>query len=179
MMQAKEMSEGSIRPELAIGHQDELDKIVNEIQELQQEMAAAVPPAVVTQSESVVTQESREEAFLKEFGDPNLDESLEATQVDLDTQELPSGGGPLDQIMESVDPVKTQTPVNSPNAAVSSEKLVSTPSPASSIAMTLQGKINLKLNYNSSDQQIVLDFDEEQIHIHFWNGVEFKFPLQR
>lgn len=137
---------------------DEMDEIMSEIEELQQTMNQAEKPAVDLKLVSAFKEGAELEA--------------EPDHSDLDGFKGDSGEAPLEETLGSL---KEESP--------SGRSLLDEPKSAAgadgTLAMTLTGKMNLKLKYEFDGQEVTVGFDDHMLCVELSDGTEFRIPVRK
>lgn len=146
--------------------QDEIEKIMSEIEELQKDITPEAPDAAPVSSIS-----TEEEDLLKEIqaqaqsapaGTP--DSGLEETLADL--KEEASAGGLLDE----------------PTIASEAEEVSMSQNDSGNdgtLSLTLTGNMALKLKYEFEGQEVTISFVDQALRVQMTDGTEFKVPVIR
>jgi hypothetical protein len=149
---------------------DELEKIMSEIEGLQQELedsAQDESSPSVTLEEPVVPPMSgslsqEEEDILKEIqASAQMSEGMEDTLADLKSED--TGSSILDE-MEAVEAVtEEENPMKEDG----------------SLTLTLKGNMTLKLKYEFEGQEVTVSFADQSLRVQMSDGTEFKVPVSR
>ena len=170
---------------MAGNEQDELEKIMSEIEELQKEMTpgapaeaatvatAAEPAADVGASMSGVEEDILREIQATARSTDNAsgqaeEASLEDTLGDLKEEVT---GGLLGDDAEGVEA----------QVAAEVEEIMSKEEKGSdgTLSMTLTGNMTLKLKYEFEGQEVTISFVDQSLRVQMTDGTEFKVPVSR
>jgi hypothetical protein len=148
---------------------DELEKIMSEIEELQNELEVTGTPATaeVQASGPSAGTELNTDDILKEIQANGLvDESnMEETLAELKSED--TGSSLLDEPMtEEVEEI-TEKPMSSNTNG------------DGSLTMTLTGNMTLKLKYEFEGQEVTISFADQALRVQMTDGTEFKVPVSR
>ncbi|MEO5969587.1 MAG: hypothetical protein ABIQ95_06640 [Bdellovibrionia bacterium] len=173
--------------------QSEIDRIMNEIGELQNQMASLSTSEGSAPDESPSPAKTSDESEISELfkhiegGEASL---LAETMADVSAkteENAPSNLVAETQNMESeIDSaVHEDQEANGPNESTISKVTTQMKTPQkenpadNSLSMTVSGQMSLKLNFEVDGQEILVHFDSDMIFIQFSEGTEFKIPLKR
>ena len=163
----------------------EIDKIMSEIEELQQEMnradAAAAAPVKKLHAvpDSPTSTLGDEDDILKEFqnGGANEDASMDETLGHLKHE---SSGPSLldDEAASEPDTSEIEDQIERDKQMVSDDQEMGTGS-GGSMTLSMTGNMTLRLNYEVEGQLITIGFAEQTLTVELADGTEFKIPLHR
>jgi hypothetical protein len=148
---------------------DELEKIMSEIEELQNELEASEAPSAtastVDSSDDDSSGEINSDDILKEIQANGLvDESnMEETLAELKSED--TGSSLLDEPTEMAEIPMSNTGGNSGNDGT--------------LSMTLTGNMTLKLKYEFEGQEVTISFADQALRVQMTDGTEFKVPVAR
>lgn len=164
--------------------EDKIEDIIDEITQLQGEMAEASAPKA--EPESVIAEaltasdEPADDAgegveeFRGGWGDASMEESLEGIRA----EESPSSS----ILEDEAEVVKLVEAAADELAAVDSNKeskMSDTPNPSEgSLTMTLSGSMTLKLKYEFDGQEVAVSFNDGYLKVALADGTEFKIPVR-
>lgn len=168
------------------GAKDEIDKIMNEIEELQREMSEVTPQANPPKLQVVPTEaggNGSEDHFMEEFHSTDDAPSMEETLGDLKEEES-SGSSLLDQVgsTEEVQDIEEKGEVMSaPVNGHDYDTVEETPSSGKpgSLSMTLTGSMTLTLKYEYEGEEVVVGFTDHALKVQLSDGTEFKIPVRK
>jgi hypothetical protein len=143
---------------------DELEKIMSEIEDLQNELQEDEVATAPLQPDE---QELNSEDILKEIqanglvDESNMEETLAELKTEMTTSSLLDEPSPKEL---------TENPMssNSDNGANDG-----------SLTMTLTGNMTLKLKYEFEGQEVTISFADQALRVQMTDGTEFKVPVSR
>lgn len=174
----------------------EIDKIMSEIEDLKKEMDAAAPITVPTiaksdpvlkaqstQSTDLTPSEVSESSEVSEEMIENVALTMDDDDVELAKAamlEQITGEEPwLEETMAQLKnfPGERGSPLDSADDV--RDSLETNQETIGTLSMSVEGNLNLKLNYGNNGQFLRLSFDELALRIQFSDGTEFKVPIPR
>lgn len=148
--------------------QDEIEKIMSEIEDLQKEISSeeshSAPSAVEAPMSDTVEEDILQEiqAQVHSADGSDAGAGLEDTLADL--KEEKSNGGLLDEVESVSDAEEVSMSKNSSDGTVS---------------LTLSGNMTLKLKYEFEGQDVMISFVDQALRVQMSDGTEFKVPVTR
>lgn len=161
--------------------QDEIDKIMNEIESLQKEMGSVetTADAIVEEAEaSAPGQVSANPDSMEEFRGSTDDAGMEETLSGL--QEEPAAGPTLlDQVAPAVQLVQTNEDKGEVMSDRDETQVAAETAESGSLSITLTGNMTLKLKYEYEGEEVVIGFSDHALKVQMTDGTEFKIPVKR
>jgi hypothetical protein len=159
------------------GEVDELEKIMSEIEELQNELEASETPSATASATEADTGASSDDLssddILKEIQANGLvDESnMEETLAELKSED--TGSSLLDEATEIQDDQETEM------AEIPMSNTGGNSGNDGTLSMTLTGNMTLKLKYEFEGQEVTISFADQALRVQMTDGTEFKVPVAR
>lgn len=169
---------------------DELEKIMNEIEQLQSEISdvegtpAASPSGNVGEVILSNSLTAEEEDILKEIQasatsiDPALPADMQGNMEETLAQlgEVEAASSILEQMDEQVEAKhKEDAPMSNPIHGNCNNN----DSKDGSLTLTLTGNMTLKLKYEFEGQEVIVSFADQALRVQMTDGTEFKVPVSR
>ncbi|OFZ18956.1 MAG: hypothetical protein A2X94_13485 [Bdellovibrionales bacterium GWB1_55_8] len=172
--------------------QDEIEKIMGEIEKLQEVMNET--PEAPT-AETVAEAEAETEP-MAEFHSEESDVSMEETLADLHEEEEPTSGGMLasigtgetapveEEAYQEEDTQQEEAPVPVRLAYERPEPqampaATSKPMDGGALSLRLTGSMTLTLQYDYEGEQVTVGFSDNMLKVQLSDGTEFKIPVRR
>ncbi len=149
-------------------------EVSESIEESDHEMQATETQATEAQEADVSELSEVEDALLNKILEP-LGEEKVSSQENHDSDFADQLEVELAAEQEAVEKIIQEGRKASNHPTSASENSLTSPS---SLAMTVQGRLNLRLNYGSDgEQHVLISFSEQIVQIQLANGTEFRVPI--
>ncbi len=177
---------------MAGSEQDEIDKIMSEIEELQKDLAPSEVSATgvtAEAEENILTEMQRlapsDPAITTDLSTDGPAASLEDTLGDLKSERV--DGGILDDMGQESDFEATVAAETATLAKVVKVEEKMAPNfqnekeggSDGTLSLTLTGNMTLKLKYDFEGQEVTISFGDQALRVQMTDGTEFKIPVIR
>lgn len=156
---------------MATNDQDELEKIMSEIEDLQKEISPETssstsmsgPKSVPEEVQGVQDSETQEDASLEEMLGGLKEEPISETGLLAKVVSAMLSSNPMDE-------ERSEDSMAQPKHDSGGE---------GTLSLTLTGNMKLKLKYEFEGQEVVISFAEQALQVQMTDGTEFKVPVYR